>query len=183
MTTSNQQLANPTALGLLGFGITTLLLNLHNVGLFTLDSTILAMGIFYGGLAQIIAGLIDFKRNNMFGATAFTSYGLFWMALVAIKTNVLGVANDSESMVAFFFMWGLLTLVFFIGTLKGKRSLQVVFLSLTALFFALAIGTSMDSELAMQIAGVIGVISGGAAFYTAAAEILNEQYAKPVLPM
>ena len=74
----NTKLANPAPLGLMGFGMTTILLNLHNVGYFALDGIILAMGIFYGGIAQIFAGLLEYKKGNTFGLTAFTSYGSFW---------------------------------------------------------------------------------------------------------
>src|ERR1700684_350967 len=76
--------ANPAPLGLCAFGMTTVLLNFHNAGFFELNSMILAMGIFYGGLAQVIAGIIEAKKNNTFGLTAFTSYGLFWMSLVGL---------------------------------------------------------------------------------------------------
>ena len=76
--------ANPAPLGLMGFGMTTVLLNIHNAGFCELGSSILAMGIFYGGIAQIIAGIMEWKKNNTFGATAFTSYGLFWLSLVAL---------------------------------------------------------------------------------------------------
>ena len=76
--------SNPAPLGLLGFGMTTVLLNLHNAGLFELSSMILAMGIFYGGIAQIIAGLIEVKKKNTFGATAFISYGFFWLSFVGL---------------------------------------------------------------------------------------------------
>ena len=84
--------ANPAPLGLMGFGMTTVLLNLHNAGFFELDDTILAMGIFYGGLAQIIAGIMEFRKGNTFGLTAFTSYGFFWLSLVAIV--LLGEADQ-----------------------------------------------------------------------------------------
>src|SRR5512144_2046276 len=77
-------LANPAPLGLMGFGMTTVLLNIHNAGFFPVVSMVLAMGIFYGGVAQIIAGIIEFKKGNTFGTPAFTSYGLFWLTLVAL---------------------------------------------------------------------------------------------------
>ncbi|MGF6477758.1 succinate-acetate transporter protein [Pantoea dispersa] len=80
----NTTLANPAPLGLMGFGMTTILLNLHNTGLFEMDVIILAMGLFYGGIAQILAGLLEYKKGNTFGLTAFTSYGSFWLTLVAI---------------------------------------------------------------------------------------------------
>lgn len=76
--------ANAAPLGLLAFGMTTVLLNLHNAGLFSMGSVIFAMGIFYGGLAQIIAGIMEWKKNNTFAATAFISYGFFWISLVFI---------------------------------------------------------------------------------------------------
>src|SRR6201995_2814340 len=77
-------IANPAPLGLCAFGMTTILLNLHNAGMFPMNSMIFAMGIFYGGLAQVIAGIIEAKKNNTFGLTAFTSYGFFWLSLVAL---------------------------------------------------------------------------------------------------
>ena len=113
--------ANPAPLGLMGFGMTTVLLNIHNAGFYPLDAMILGMGIFFGGLAQVIAGIMEFKKNNTFGTTAFTSYGFFWLALVAL--NVIpamgyGEAANSLSMAAFLFMWGLFTLLLFFGTLR-----------------------------------------------------------------
>ena len=88
-----QKLANPAPLGLLGFGLTTVLLNLHNAGLFPLDTMILAMGLAHGGLAQVIVGIMEFKKGNTFGTVAFSSYGLFWWSLVALillpKVNLL----------------------------------------------------------------------------------------------
>ena len=84
MITKEDITANPAPLGLLGFGMTTVLLNLHNAGLFGLGSMILGMGIFYGGIAQVIAGIMEWKKGNTFAATAFISYGFFWMTLVAL---------------------------------------------------------------------------------------------------
>ncbi len=94
---ANSTLANPAPLGLMGFGMTTVLLNLHNAGLFTIDVAILAMGIFYGGIAQVLAGLLEFKKNNTFGLTAFTSYGMFWLSFVAILLlPEMGLANAPD---------------------------------------------------------------------------------------
>ena len=96
-----EKLANPAPLGLLGFGLTTVLLNLHNAGFFPLDTMILAMGLAYGGLAQVIVGVMEFKKGNTFGMVAFTSYGLFWWSLVGIFVlprlsffNVPGISSD-----------------------------------------------------------------------------------------
>ena len=178
--------ANPAPLGLMGFGMTTILLNIHNAGFFSLNAMILAMGIFYGGLAQVVAGIMEFKKNNTFGTTAFTSYGFFWLSLVAL--NILpmmgyGEAADSLSMAAYLFMWSLFTFFMFIGTLKINRALQVVFGTLTILFFLLAIGNFTGSELILTIAGYEGIFCGFTAIYAAMAQVLNEVYGKTVLPI
>ena len=138
---SKEGIANPAPLGLCAFGTTTVLLNLHNAGLFEMNSMILAMGIFYGGLAQVIAGIIEAKKNNTFGLTAFTSYGLFWLSLVAliVMPKMGWIAAPSENaMVAYLAVWGVFTLLLFFGTLKLSRALQFVFATLTILFFLLA---------------------------------------------
>ena len=178
--------ANPAPLGLMGFGMTTVLLNIHNAGFFGIDAMILGMGIFFGGLAQIIAGIMEFKKNNTFGTTAFTSYGAFWLALVAL--NILpemgfGEAAGSLSMAAFLFMWGLFTLFMFIATLRISRALQVVFGTLALLFFLLAIGNFTSSTLILTIAGYEGIICGFTAIYAAMAQVINEVYGKEILPI
>jgi succinate-acetate transporter protein len=178
--------ANPAALGLLGFGMTTVLLNLHNAGFFPLSAMILGMGIFYGGIAQVIAGIMEWKKNNTFGTTAFTSYGLFWLSLVAIWVMpALGwtKAPDSSAMAAYLFMWGLFTAVMFFGTLKMNRALQFVFASLAILFFLLAIGNAAGNTQILKIAGWEGIICGLSAIYTALALVLNEVYGKTILPI
>src|SRR4029077_1214146 len=132
---------NPAPLGLLGFGMTTVLLNLHNAGFYELNSMILAMGICYGGAAQIIAGIMEWKKGNTFATTAFVSYGFFWWSLVVliILTKLgLGAASNDPAMAAYLAIWGLFTAVMFIGTLRLNRALEVVFGSLTLLFFLLA---------------------------------------------
>ncbi len=177
---------NPAPLGLLGFGMTTVLLNLHNAGLFGLGSMILAMGVFYGGIAQIIAGIMEWKKGNTFATTAFCSYGLFWLSLVwLIIGPKLGwaEATATEAMAAYLFMWGLFTFVMFIGTLKLNRALQVVFLSLTILFWLLALRDIKGDATIGKIAGYEGIFCGFSAIYTGLAQVLNECYGKVVLPL
>ncbi len=119
----NTKLANPAPLGLMGFGMTTILLNLHNIGMFPMDGVILAMGIFYGGIAQIFAGLLEYKKGNTFGLTAFTSYGSFWLTLVAILLMPkMGLADASNAhfLGVYLGLWGVFTLFMFFGTLKVK---------------------------------------------------------------
>lgn len=178
--------ANPAPLGLMGFGMTTVLLNLHNSGLFELGSMILGMGIFYGGLAQVIAGIEEWKKGNTFGATAFTSYGLFWLSLVGLLVfPKMGWAEMAENsaLASYFVMWGIFTGVMFIGTLKINRALQIVFITLTILFFLLAIGTALGSSIVIRIAGLEGILCGFSAIYAALAQVLNEVYGKTVAPI
>ena len=178
--------ANPAPLGLLAFGMTTILFNLHNAGLFPLDTMILAMGIFYGGLAQVIAGIMEWKKNNTFGTTAFLSYGFFWLTLVGLLVMpVLGWGTTPEisAMVAYLVMWGIFTGVMFFATLKINRALQVIFATLTILFFMLAIADATGSTLVKQVAGYVGIICGLSAVYTGLAQVLNEVYRRTILPI
>lgn len=188
----NEKLANPAPLGLLGFGMTTVLLNLHNAGFYPLNSMILAMGLAYGGLAQVIAGIMEYKKGNTFGMVAFSSYGLFWWSLVLLlvfpKFEMWDVsatsplqATSSTAMAAYFFMWGLFTFVMFFGTLKTNRALQFVFLSLAVLFFLLTAKELTGSTDLGIIAGYEGIICGLSAVYLALAEVLNEVRGKIIL--
>ena len=167
------------------FGMTTVLLNLHNAGLFSLGTMIL-MGIFYGGLAQVLAGVMEWKKGNTFGTTAFTSCGMFWLSLVGLIVMAeVGLGNSPETiaMASYLIMWGLFTGVMFIGTLKLSKSLQFIFGSLTVLFFLLALGDITGSALIKQIAGYEGIICGFSAIYTALAHVLNEIYDKTIVPV
>jgi succinate-acetate transporter protein len=178
--------ANPGPLGLFGFGMTTVLLNLHNAGFFEINSMILAMGIFYGGTAQVIAGILESKKNNTFGMTAFISYGFFWLTLVGlIVMPKLGwIAPASETAMAFYLtMWGIFTGLLFIGTLRLNRALQVVFATLTILFFLLAAGDATGNKSITHFAGYEGLICGFAAIYTGAATLLNEVYGRNFWPL
>ncbi len=178
-------LANPAPLGLMGFGMTTVLLNIHNAGFFGLGSMILAMGIFYGGFAQIIAGWWEMKQGNTFAGVAFSSYGLFWFSLVAIffipELVSSSFAVTDAGLAAYLAMWGLFTGWMFISTLKLNRALQVVFGTLTLLFFLLAIGVYVP--IVHTIAGYEGIFCGFSAIYTAMAEVTNQYYEKTIFPI
>lgn len=178
--------SNPAPLGLMGFGMTTVLLNFHNAGIFQLGSMILAMGFFYGGFAQILAGLMEWKKGNTFATTAFTSYGFFWMSLVmlvVLPKMGLVEAPETSAMVAYLIMWGVFTAILFIATLRISRALQIVFGSLTVLFFLLALGDYTGSQTIKLLAGYEGIFCGFSAIYTALAQVLNEVYGKEVAPI
>lgn len=177
-------IANPAPLGLMAFGATTVLLNLHNAGLFGLGSMILAMGIFYGGLAQVFAGLMEYRNGNTFGMVAFTSYGLFWLSLVGLivlPEMGIGNANEPAAMAAYLFIWSLITALLFFGTLKSNKATMFVFGSLAVLFLLLGLGDLTGNADIGHIAGVEGLIVGFAAMYTAIALILNESYSPRVI--
>jgi len=191
----SEKLANAAPLGLLGFGLTTVLLNLVNIGLFPLDSMILAMGLVYGGIAQVIVGIMEYRRGNTFGTTTFTSYGLFWLSLVILivlpNTAVFkGIKTPTETaMGAYFIMWGIFSFAMFFGTLKANRALQFVFMSVTVLFFLLA-ARDLTGNAALlgnfkidDLAGYEGIICGSSAIYLGIAEVLNEVYNKTVMPI
>ena len=179
--------ANPAPLGLLAFGMTTVLLNLHNAGYYELNSMILAMGIFYGGSAQVIAGIMEWKKGNTFATTAFISYGMFWLTLVGlIVLPKLGLASatDETAKAAYLAVWGLFTAGMFVGTLHLSRALQFVFLSLTILFFLLAYGDlSGAGPTYKHLTGFEGIVCGLSAIYAGLAQVLNELAGKTVLPL
>ncbi len=183
--TLKNKLANPAPLGLAGFGMTTILLNLHNAGFIELSDMILVMGIFYGGFAQIIAGILEFKKGNTFGTLAFTSYGCFWWSLVGIivMSNFGFMVASPVSMGWYLLMWGIFTLFLFFGTLNGPKVGQGVFLTLTILFFLLAASEFTGSAAIHTFAGYEGMVCGALALYEAMAQVLNEKYNRVVLPL
>jgi uncharacterized protein len=184
---------NPGPLGLMAFGMTTVLLNIHNAGGYALNSMILAMGIFYGGIAQVIAGIMEWKKNSTFGMVAFCSYGLFWLTLAGlfvIERISPFFETDAKAAGWYLFAWGVFTGLMFIATLRINRVLQTVFLSLTVLFVMLAIGKWVGTGSFIwtgatwtKIAGYEGIFVGLSAVYGSIAQIWNESYGRVILPM
>ena len=158
----NTKLANPAPLGLMGFGMTTILLNLHNIGMFPMDGIILAMGVFYGGIAQIFAGLLEYKKGNTFGLTAFTSYGSFWLTLVAIllmpKMGLAEAAN-AHFLGVYLGLWGVFTLF------MRERLPKDVYKSLKK---TIELGQKLDPSIADSVANAMKdwAIERGATHFT-----------------
>jgi hypothetical protein len=183
------KLANPAVLGLTCFGLTTMLLNLHNAGLFKMDATILGMGFFVGGFAQVIAGTLEFRKGNTFGMTAFTAYGTFWISLAfaivykPILLTKVGLEATGKGLAWYLVLWGVFTLFMTVGTFKINRVLQFVFITLVALFALLAIGIGWELPNVIKAAGILGIFTGAGALYLAMAENLNEIYGKQILPI
>ena len=178
--------ANPAPLGLTGFALTTILLNLHNAGYFALGSTILAMGITIGGISQAIVGIMEWKKGNTFGTTAFAAYGFFWLSLVLIlilPKMGYGTAPDKNEMAAYLALWGLFSIFLFIATFKLNVAMQLLFGTLVLLFFLLAIGDATESTALKTFAGYEGIICGLIALYSAMGQVLNEMFGKTVMPL
>lgn len=180
------QTGNPAPLGLLCFALTTILLSMHNAGLFGLDSMILGMAFFYGGTCQIIAGIFEWRKNNTFATTAFVSYGAFWLSLCGIIIfPKLGLAEKPSevAMASYLGIWGLMSFVMFLGTFRLNKALQVTFFLLVVAFALLSIGDLIGSPTLKTLAGWEGILLGFSAFYTGLAQILNELYGRVVWPL
>ena len=178
--------ANPAPIGLIGFGMTTVLLNIHNAGFFALDTSIMAMGITIGGIAQIIAGAMEWKKNNTFGTVAFTAYGFFWLSLVLLLVMPklgLGAAASPLSMGFYLTLWGIFTAGMFACTFKLSKISRLVFGSLLLLFALLAISDFTGNHTIKVIAGFEGILCGALAMYDAIAQVINEVYDRTVLPL
>lgn len=181
---STTQKSNPGPLGLLGFGLTTILLNLANSGIIELSIVIIALGIALGGLAQIIAGILEFRNGSTFAGTAFVAYGFFWLSFVLIKTGLPNIpASDTTSLGFYLLLWGVFTGFMFIGTLTHNMISRLVFGSLTLLFVLLAIGDFTEILIITRIAGVVGILCGLFAVYSAVGQIVNEEHKKTILPL
>lgn len=178
--------ANPAPLGMMGFGLTTILLNLQHAGVIAPGSPAVALGICAGGLAQLVAGVMEWRKRNTFGTVAFVAYGLFWLSLVALLLAPrfgLGDASDRSGMAAYLFVWGLFTVVLFVATLRMNRAVMVVFFALTILFFLLAFADATASASLQRFAGWEGIACGLGAIYVGAAQVLNEVWGRTVLPL
>ena len=176
--------AHPGALGLAGFGFNTILLQIHNCGLISGEVALL-YGFFWGGMAQVIAGIIEGRSGDSFGLTAFTSYGLFWIGLsFAFLMEWLDIVTLSNSGLAWaFILWGIFTAYMTIGTLRISRVHVFIFSTLTILFFLLAAHFFNPEGFSAVIPGVEGIICGVSAVYASAAVVLNATHGRWILPL
>jgi uncharacterized protein len=180
-----EKTANPGALGLGAFALTTFLLSLVNAKIIPAESlgVVLPMAFFYGGLAQVLAGMWEFKTGNIFGATCFTSFGMFWLGVGLLKVfDKIGLYTGVPpiAMCMFHFAWGFFTLYATIAAAKGAKVVFILFLALTVTFFLLAIG---DLAGIFKVAGgYLGLLVAAIAWYGSAATLINEVNGKKVLP-
>jgi succinate-acetate transporter protein len=181
-----ERICNPAGLGLAAFGLTTLVLNAFNAGLVDKSSEGLVwpLGIFFGGAAQFAAGMWEAKKNNTFGFTAFSAFGAFWMflALTIILENTGTIESVSpEGSSLFLVAWGIFTGYMTVGAFKVSRAVLAVFVTLTILFFLLAIGA--HDETWEKIAGWEGMVCAGTALYASFGTVVNETWGRQVLPL
>lgn len=200
-------IADPAPLGLAAFALTTMVLSAINVGWVGAvnEPIVLGLAVAYGGTAQLLAGMWAFRRGNTFAATAFSSYGAFWLSfwlivqyfvpmVIANTAKALGPGATTAQITAaagehlnvilglYLFMWGVFTAYMFIASLAGAKAVQVVFILLTVTFFALAIGKWNASDTWTHIGGFLGILTACAAFYTSFADVANATFKRTVLP-
>lgn len=178
--------ANPAPLGLCAFGMTTILLSIHNAGITGLTSPIVAMAAFYGGLAQLIVGLMEWKKKNTFGMVTFGSFGLFWISFAALLIMpVIGVAKAPTpvDLAAFLGVWGILIVGLFVCSLKMHRILQVTLAAVVLLVVLLVAANLSGIHLVHTLAGVTGIVAGGLALYMGIGAVINEIYGSRVIPV
>jgi succinate-acetate transporter protein len=184
-------IADPAPLGLAGFAFTTLLLSLVNTQILpkSTEVLVLSMALTFGGLAQFVAGMWAFKRGNTFAATAFTSYGAFWLSFYLLVVVFIPLvpktagASDISNFVGWYLLaWGIFTAYMFIASLAGARAVQLVFLLLAITFVVLAIGNFGTSSGTIQLGGYIGLATAAAAIYASFADVVNANFKRKVLP-
>jgi succinate-acetate transporter protein len=170
----------------MGFGLTTILLSLSNAGYFAAGAAIFTMGLFFGGTAQIMAGIMEFKKGNTFGMTVFCSFGFFWIVVIStILAPKLGfaAAETAMAMAWLFFLWGIYVVYLTIGTLRTNRVMQFTFALLAIVLFLLAAGDAYANKDLKTLAGYLGIFAGAGAVYMAASHVLLEALGKNVLPL
>ena len=181
-------IGDPAPLGLAAFALTTFLLSLFNAGLLPAagETIVFPLALFYGGLAQFMAGMWEYRNNNTFGATAFASYGAFWLTFGALETYYAGQIPESAVGPAvgwFLIGWGIFTAYMWIGSFGVNTAVMLVFLLLATTFFVLGIGDLIGSDAIVVIGGYLGIATAFVAWYASAAGAINTTLGRVMLPV
>jgi succinate-acetate transporter protein len=179
--------ANPAPLGLAAFALTTFVLSMFNSGLVssTGEPIVFGLALAYGGLAQLLAGMWEFRTGNTFGATAFTSYGAFWLsfwAFVQFFEKGVPKADAGHAVGLYLIAWGIFTAYMFVASLRTSAAVALVFILLALTFIVLGIGNSGGNESIVKLGGWIGLATALAAWYASFAEVTNATWGRVVLP-
>lgn len=189
MAASGDKLANPAPLGLIGFGLTTVLLSLVNAGILpkTGENVVIPLALAYGGTIQVIAGMMEFRAGNTFGTTAFLSYGAFWwwfaLLLILGANHVLILDGAGTTIGTALLLWGVFTMYMWVATFRLTRALWCIFLTLWIAFYLLGFGALLGMPALTVLGGWVGLVCGGLAMYTSFALVTNASFGRDVLPV
>lgn len=180
--------ADPGPLGLAGFAMTTFVLSMINTHLIGSGSepVVLGLALMYGGLAQLLAGMWEFRAGNTFGATAFTSYGAFWLSFWAFEqffAKDVPTAAVGNTVGLYLIAWGIFTSYMWIASLRTTVAISVVFILLAATYFILGIGNANGSTSVIKIGGWVGLATAAAAWYASFAAVTNSTFGRTILPV
>ena len=181
--------ANPAALGLVGFGLTTVLLSLINAGLLPAggEGVVIPLALAYGGFIQILAGLLEFRLGNTFGMTAFLSYGAFWwwfaFLLLFAHVGMIDISGAGPTVGVALLLWGLLTLYLWVSTFRLPRILFLIFLTLWVTFLLLGLGGVLGAANLKHLGGWLGLVCGTLAVYGSFGLVTNSVWGRPVIPL
>ncbi len=186
--TTVDQIADPGPLGLAGFAATTFVLSFVNAKLVnaSVADAVLPLALFYGGLGQFIAGMWEFRKGNTFGATAFPTYGAFWLAFAFYAWFFQGKIPTSDQGTAtglFLLVFAIVTVYLTVAALRVSGAVLGVFVLLSLTFIFLAIGALAGADGVSQVGGYIGIVTALAAFYTSFAGVTNSTFKRSVLPV
>ena len=187
-TAAASPVADPGPLGLAAFALTTFVLSMFNAEFVGkgAEPIVFGLALAYGGLAQLLAGMWEFRTGNTFGAVAFTSYGAFWLsfwAFVQFFEKEVPKADAGHAVGLFLIAWGIFTAYMFIASLRTTAAISLVFLLLAATFFVLGIGNANDNADTIKIGGYIGLATAAAAWYASFAAVTNATFKRTVLPV
>jgi len=181
--------SDPAPLGLAAFAATTFMLSIFNAGFMGEggEPIVFGMALFYGGLAQLLAGMWEFRTGNTFGAVAFTSYGSFWLSFWAFEQfyadKVTNPAQLEHAIGLYLITWGIFTAYMFIASLRVSAAVALVFALLTATFLLLGIGDAAEKESIVELGGYVGIATAIAAWYASFAAVVNDTFKRIVLPV
>jgi succinate-acetate transporter protein len=183
-----EAVADPAPLGLAAFALTTFVLSFFNANLVNEggEPVVLGLALAYGGLAQLLAGMWEFKNNNTFGATAFTSFGAFWISLFVFDeflADSVSPAHLGDAIGLYLIAWGIFTTYMWVASLRVSVAVSLVFILLAATFFLLGIGNSAGNDTIVHIGGWVGIATAVAAWYASFASVTNKTFGRVVLPV